>query len=90
MSDWRIQAACLDEDPELFFPIGEEHTTGKPPTGPSLAQAAEAKTVCRRCPVVSDCLAWSLDTNQRFGVSGGMTADERTRLKKRRPAARAS
>ena len=39
--DWRHRAACLDEDPELFFPIGN--------TGPALLQIEEAKQVCRRC-----------------------------------------
>jgi len=41
--DWRHKAACLDEDPELFFPIGN--------TGPALLQIEEAKQVCRRCDV---------------------------------------
>jgi WhiB family redox-sensing transcriptional regulator len=36
--DWRHKAACLDEDPELFFPIGN--------TGPALLQIEEAKQVC--------------------------------------------
>ena len=49
--DWRHRAACLDEDPELFFPIGN--------TGPALLQIDEAKAVCRRCPVVDTCLKWA-------------------------------
>lgn len=47
--DWRHRAVCRDEDPELFFPVGT--------SGPAIAQVAEAKTVCGRCPVVSECLA---------------------------------
>lgn len=35
--DWRSRAACLDKDPELFFPVGN--------TGPALLQIEEAKTV---------------------------------------------
>ena len=41
--DWRNRSACLDEDPELFFPIGN--------TGPAILQIEEAKQVCRRCEV---------------------------------------
>ena len=46
--DWRERAACLNADPELFFPVGN--------TGPAIAQIAEAKTVCRSCSVVDVCL----------------------------------
>lgn len=81
-TDWRHRAACRDEDPELFFPVGEEHVSGKHPTGPFLAQAAEAKTVCQRCPVVTDCLAWTVATQQPFGISGGTTQPERRALKR--------
>ncbi|CAM5280018.1 Transcriptional regulator WhiB [Streptomyces glaucescens] len=42
--DWRHNAVCREEDPELFFPIGN--------TGPALLQIEEAKAVCRRCPVI--------------------------------------
>ena len=50
--DWRHKAVCRDEDPELFFPVGN--------SGPALAQVAAAKKVCNRCPVTSQCLAWAL------------------------------
>lgn len=79
--DWRHYAACRDEDPELFFPIGN--------TGPALLQIEEAKAVCRRCSVIDACLAWALETGQDAGVWGGMSEDERRALKRRNARARA-
>ena len=67
--DWRHRAACRDEDPELFFPIGT--------TGPALVQVEAAKTVCRTCSVIADCRAWSLETSQEAGVWGGLSEEER-------------
>jgi WhiB family transcriptional regulator, redox-sensing transcriptional regulator len=74
--DWRHQAACLDEDPELFFPVGT--------TGPALDQVEHAKSVCRSCDVIEQCLEWALDTNQDAGVWGGMSEDERRTLRRAR------
>ena len=79
--DWRHRAACREEDPELFFPIGN--------TGPALLQIEEAKAVCRRCPVVDACLAWALESGQDAGVWGGLSEDERRALKRRNARARA-
>src|SRR3954447_14137272 len=78
--DWRHRSACLDEDPELFFPIGN--------TGPALLQIEEAKAVCRRCEVMDTCLRWALDTGQDAGVWGGLSEDERRALKRRNARAR--
>jgi WhiB family redox-sensing transcriptional regulator len=78
--DWRHEAACLDEDPELFWPIGN--------TGPSILQIEEAKEVCRRCDVVETCLRWALDTGQDHGVWGALSEDERRTLKRRESRAR--
>ncbi|MFB9458375.1 WhiB family transcriptional regulator [Streptomyces antimycoticus] len=80
--DFRAGAACRDEEePDLFFPVGN--------TGPALLQAEEAKAVCRRCPVMETCLQWALDTNQHYGVWGGMSEDERRALKRRAARKRA-
>jgi WhiB family transcriptional regulator, redox-sensing transcriptional regulator len=73
--DWRHRAACRDEDPELFFPIGT--------SGPALLQVEQAKAVCRRCSVVDDCLQWALETGQDAGVWGGMSEEERRAVKRR-------
>src|SRR4051794_8065333 len=78
--DWRHRSACLDEDPELFFPIGN--------TGPAILQIEEAKAVCRRCEVREQCLQWALDAGQDHGVWGGLSEDERRALKRRTARAR--
>ncbi|NJP53237.1 WhiB family transcriptional regulator [Streptomyces sp. SBST2-5] len=82
MDDWRARAACRDEDPDLFFPIGT--------TGPALVQTEQAKAVCRRCPVREQCLDWALETGQSTGVWGGTGETERRALERRTAARRGS
>jgi WhiB family transcriptional regulator, redox-sensing transcriptional regulator len=78
---WRYRAACRTAEPDLFFPIG----TGQA----ALDQLAEAKSICRGCPVVNECLAWALKTGQNSGVWGGMSEDERRWLQQNpRPSRR--
>jgi WhiB family redox-sensing transcriptional regulator len=78
--NWRDKAACLGEDPDLFFPVG----TGRP----AETQAAAAKRVCQRCPVRTPCLDWALTTGTD-GVWGGLDDVERRQLRRagRRAAA---
>ena len=77
---WRKHVAWLDEDPELFFPIGN--------TSPALDQIEQAKSVCRRCEVAETCLKWAIESRQDEGVWGGLSADERRALKRRTARAR--
>lgn len=80
--DWREQALCRYEDPDLFFPIGGSGS------GLVLLQTEEAKSVCRRCPVMRRCLQWALDAGPMEGIWGATTEAERRAV--RRSAARAS
>ena len=76
--DWRAKAACRDKDPELFFPVGN--------TGAAYQQIEEAKAVCRTCKVIDACLKCALDTNQDYGVWGGLSEDEPVGFDGIRPA----
>jgi WhiB family redox-sensing transcriptional regulator len=71
----RAHLLSREEDPELFFPIRC--------TGPALRQTEEAKAVCRRCHVRSECLTWALESGQDAGIWGGPGEDERRALKRR-------
>jgi WhiB family redox-sensing transcriptional regulator len=67
---------CRDEDPELFFPVGN--------TGPAASQIEAAKEICRRCSVRLDCLEWAMGTTQDSGVWGGLSEEERRALHRAR------
>ena len=73
---WRVQAACRNLDTNLFFPSGD--------TGEALDQADQARAVCAQCPVQVDCVEFALATNQHDGIFGGLTAEERRSLRRRR------
>ena len=71
---WRTLAACRNTDPALFFPIGT--------TGPAVEQIEHAKAVCGQCPARQPCLEFALDTRQDSGVWGGLTEEERHRIRR--------
>lgn len=84
--DWRQRAACRDESPEAFFVDAGYLGKRLSREGFHLA-VAEAKAVCRRCSETANCLTWALEHDERHGIWGGTTEDERARM--RRKAARA-
>lgn len=71
MSEWRDLAVCRTTDPEVFFSVAQE-------------SIRRAKSVCRHCPVKMECLADAMDLEMeagyRFGVYGGLDADQRKRF----------
>lgn len=75
---WRNRAACLGYPNSLFFPT---------PESPE-ASVQRAIEVCQICPVSEDCLQYALETNQRSGIWGGTTEDQRRTLRRKWLAAR--
>ncbi|MEU7718921.1 WhiB family transcriptional regulator [Streptomyces tibetensis] len=67
--EWLRSAACVDEDPELFFPVGT--------AGPALRDVSAAKRVRARCPVTEQRLHSALSSGQAAGVWGGTGEEER-------------
>lgn len=68
---WTEEGLCSQTDPELFFP-----EAGQSPV--------EAKRICRRCPVRTECLDAALGRGlEDAGVWGGTTWTERRRMLRR-------
>ena len=79
-AQWRDAAACRNADPELFFPVGT--------TGDALEDTEAAIALCRRCPVREECLEYAMATNQRDGIWGARTEEDRRRMRSAWVAAR--
>lgn len=67
--EWMSSGLCAQTDPESFFPE----------KGGSVR---EAKAICASCDVRTDCLAYALDNEERFGIWGGYSERERRHLKR--------
>lgn len=68
--EWAQRAACLNKNPEIFFPFKGGTTL-------------PAKRICAACQVRSECLERALSVNERYGVWGGLSERERRRLAQR-------
>lgn len=79
MSDrWWHEAACAGMDVNVFYGSPGRPRLGELPN-------ARAKAVCAQCSVRAECLRSALTEERshnwtRFGVRGGLTADERRKL----------
>ncbi len=64
--------ACAGKDTRLWFPEGGSN-------------GAKAIRVCRECPLVDACAAWSLRQPRLHGVWGGLTEADRDRMRRGTP-----
>lgn len=76
-ADWRSDAACQHEDPEVFFATGKG--------APAARQVTKAKSVCARCPVRDECRDYANTVNGLEGVFGGLLYPDEHPLKQQKP-----
>ena len=80
-TDW-TGAACIGHDPTIWFPP------------PGAGEYERARHICERCPIRERCLEVAMDwearrgTKSRYGMFGGLTPDERSRLARERRASK--
>lgn len=83
---WQEFAACRGLDPDLFY-LGRAKKVGRKPKdwvpslNPEADDFAEAKAVCRTCPVQTNCLAYAL-SGKEFGIWGGTSENQRRPLRR--------
>jgi WhiB family redox-sensing transcriptional regulator len=71
--NWRQKASCKDKGIDVFFNRRTE------------SSKREQEALCGNCPVAKECLEFALKKetaeNVRIGIWGGLTPEERSRLK---------
>lgn len=74
---WQMSARCRGTDPSVFFhPDGERGLKRR-------QRQQNAKRFCAQCPVVMDCLEYSLRFREPYGIWGGIAEDERHKILER-------
>lgn len=67
---WMAWASCAFVDPDLWYP----HDKGDP--------GVVAKRICYSCPVREECLEYALANDESHGIWGGLSRQERWKLKR--------
>lgn len=78
MSDdeWMVEGTCTTTDPEMFF-------------SQQAPEIRAAVKICSECPVRVLCANYAINTNQEYGVWGGLTEVDRKQLRGKRSQSRA-
>jgi hypothetical protein len=70
-ADWIEQAACRNYYRDAWY-------------GETQMLIEYAKNICHTCPVMNDCLDFALRNDERHGVWGGLSANQRMKLTRTR------
>jgi WhiB family redox-sensing transcriptional regulator len=79
-TNWRAASACLNTDPDVFFPVAVGTAASK--------QISRALRICQGCSVRQQCLDFAIRSGEKDGIWGGTTPEERIRARRalhRRP-----
>lgn len=68
---WTESANCASTDPAIFYAAEDGKTGGG---------FGDARKVCANCSVISDCLEWAIEVGDRYGVLGGLSSRQRSKL----------
>ena len=72
--DWQLGASCRGMDVGHFYHPPDERNAARE------QRIADAKAICRRCPVIAACLDHALRVREPYGIWGGHSEDERAAL----------
>lgn len=67
---WQDDALCAETDLEAFFPEKGGSTR-------------DAKKICASCDVATQCLAYAMKSDERFGIWGGLSERQRRALRRK-------
>lgn len=71
--EWRDRAACIGHE-DLFYSAEDESK------GERRRKEDRAKAVCETCPVLDTCRTFALESEELYGVWGGLTEAERHKI----------
>lgn len=74
---WQLRGACRNATHDLFYSGDDER-----PIERKLREQS-ARQVCRNCAVTTHCLAYALEIEEPHGMWGGMSENERQRIRPR-------
>jgi WhiB family transcriptional regulator, redox-sensing transcriptional regulator len=72
--DWQRHGSCRGVSSEVFFPEENRRDLRR-------GKEAQAKRICRGCPVLMRCREHALRTPENHGVWGATSATERARMR---------
>lgn len=74
VEDWRDSAACREMD---FYPFFAAISDDPETPLQEARRVRDAKAICVTCPVRQECRDYAVSIDEKYGVWGGLTYDER-------------